>query len=269
MRKPRTNILLLTIIFVIVGLVGQAWLAKEPVSAALVGSDPLPLAVVSPVLPFENALLAVAKLPDDLAGSGIPSAHFPAMPPQQLPDDANVLVTEMCGLQLMSEGADLALNSNQWAAFAKVMLRFQAIQHTYEAKIADLQEIGPGHYRAEIPLYAKAGDKLREEFSTELRAELGEPMACEVMAKLGDRLERRFAGFGVSVQTLDITTNPAGKPNDIQVTRTVSYWNSVDGSDRLTTRREIYFPALEDPTGDSWSALLAKVGVAREENGPG
>ena len=67
----------------------------------------------------------------------------------------------------------------------------------------------------------------------------------------------------------EMPAHPAGKPSDIQVTRTVNYWNSVEGSDRVATRSEIHFPVLEDPTGDSWSALLAKVGETNAEDGPG
>ena len=63
----------------------------------------------------------------------------------------------------------------------------------------------------------------------------------------------------MSVQTLDVTANRGGALDDMEVTRTVTYWNSVEGSDRPTTRREVHFPAIEDPTGDRWSALLAMV----------
>lgn len=111
----------------------------------------------------------------------------------------------------------------------------------------------------EIPVYASAGDLLRENFNAELRTELGDVTATEVMAKLGGKLEAGFAGFGVSAQTLDITAKPDAPLNDLQITRTVTYWNSVDGSDHPAIRREIHFPAYEDPTGDSWSALLAAV----------
>jgi hypothetical protein len=177
----------------------------------------------------------------------------------QLSDDAAALVAEMCDLQLLADGTRLTLNSRQWSALAAVVLRNQAIRQTYEAQIATSTVIAPGQYRVEIPVYASAGDLLRENFNSELRTELGDATAADVLAELGDRLEGRFAGFGVSAQTLDITANPDGAPSDVQVTRTVTYWNSAKGSDRLTTRREIHFPAWEDPTGDSWSALLAMV----------
>jgi len=261
MSKSRTNLLLLTTVFTIVGLVGQAWLAGKSDPAGRDGSDSRPSAA--------PAFLASAKAVEEPAGVPMPAPLFVAMPPQQLSDDATVLVGEMCNLQLMAEGTGLSLESNQWTAFATVVLRFQAIRHTYEAQIARLKEISPGQYQAEIPVYAGVGDELRENFSRELCASLGGPTAREVMAKLGNRLEKRFAGFGVSVQTLDIAAHPAGEPSDIQVTRTVSYWNSAEGSDRVTTRSEIHFPVLEDPTGDSWSALLAKVGEANAEDGPG
>ena len=267
MRKPRANILLLTAILGIAGLIGQAWLAGEKAAAVLAGSDPEPVA--SQAVPSKSTPLALAKAADAPASTQGSATFFPAMPPQQLSDEASALVAEMCDLHLMAQGTDFTLDSRQWAAFAAVVLRFQAIRHTYEALIATTKVIAPGQYRMEIPVYASTGDKLREQFSAELCAELGEPTALAVMAKLGDRLEGRFSGFGVCVQTLDITVGPAGEPSDIQVTRTVRYWDSVAGGDRLTTRREVHFPLVEDPTGDSWSALLAKVGEVSAENGPG
>lgn len=179
--------------------------------------------------------------------------------PVQLSADASALVTEMCNLHLLADAADLSLTSQEWSVFAAVVLRTQAIRQACEARIATSQVIAPGHYRLEIPAYAGVGDALREKFHADLRTELGELKAAEVLAKVGDRLEGRFAGFGVSVQTLEVNASPGGALGDMEVTRTATYWNSVEGSDRLTTRREIYFPALEDPTGDGWSALLAMV----------
>ncbi len=179
--------------------------------------------------------------------------------PHQLSNDAAALVAEMCDLQLLAHQTDLALDSRQWSVFAGVVLRAQAVRQTYEARIATSTVIAPGQYRLEIPVYPNAGDLMREDFNTELRTELGEATAKDVLAKLGDKLEARFAGFGLSAQTLDITAKVDASLTDIQITRTVTYWNSVEGGDHLATRREIHFPAYEDPTGDSWSALLAAV----------
>jgi hypothetical protein len=165
----------------------------------------------------------------------------------------------MCDLQLLAQGTHLTLNSTQWTKFAAVVLRTQAIKQNYEAQIATSKVIAPGQYRLEIPGYAGAGDLLRETFNTALRTELGDVAAGAVLAELGDRLEGRFAGFGVSVQTLDIVGNPSETLSEVQVMRTVTYWNRAEGSERLITRREMHFPAWEDPTGDSWTALLAMV----------
>ena len=267
MRKPRTNILLPTTIFVVVGLIGQAWLARKSDGTMQTGSDPA--SVAAHAMPIRRAPAALAEASYAPGSIRVPADHSPAVTPQQLSDDASVLVVEMCELQLMAQGTDCTLDSRQWAAFAAVVLRYQAIQHTCEALIANLKVVAPGRYQLEIPVYAKTGDELREQFSAALRAELGEPAALEVMTKLGDRLEGCFAGFGVSVQTLDVTASPAGEPSDVQIARTMRYWNSVAGGECLATRREIHFPALEDPTGDSWSALLAKVDAAHPKNGPG
>lgn len=193
------------------------------------------------------------------AGPKIRSKISPATTPHQLSADASALVAEMCDLQLLAHGSNLALDSRQWSAFAGVVLRAQAVRQTYEARIATSTVIAPGQYRVEIPVYADAGDLLRENFNTDLQIELGVTIATDVLAKMGDKLEARFAGFGVSAQTLDITAKPGASLSDLQITRTITYWNSVEGGDHPATRREIHFPAYEDPTGDSWSALLAAV----------
>ena len=59
----------------------------------------------------------------------------------------------------------------------------------------------------------------------------------EVKTKLGSRLEARFAGFGVSAQTLEVVGDPIGAPGAVQVERVARFWNSVDGRERLSTRR--------------------------------
>jgi hypothetical protein len=180
-----------------------------------------------------------------------------------LSDDAGVLVATMCDLQLLAAGTELTLDSGQWSRLAAAVLRAQAVRHTYEARIARLRVIAPGHYRAEIPVYADAGEVLREQFHAELRTELGESVAAEVQAKLGTQLEGRFAGFGLSVQSLDITGDVAGDLRDVQIVRTASYGGDRDG--QVTTRREVHFPMLDDSTGDSWYTLLARVGAAHRQ----
>jgi hypothetical protein len=176
-----------------------------------------------------------------------------------LPADASALVAETSELQLLAQGSNLVLEPHQWEAMAAVTLELQAVRLAYEATIATGTELGAGRYRVEIPVYAAAGDALRARFRAELCGRLGEAEAGEILARLGARLEGRFGGFGVGVQTLDITGNPGGANPDWVLTRTVKFWNSVEGQDRLTTRREIFLPALEDPAGESWGPLLSVI----------
>lgn len=202
---------------------------------------------------------AAPEFPATVTGRIQPAAAASAKVPLELSADDTRLVAEMCDLHLLANGTDLVLTSGQWSALAAVVVRMHAVQRTYEAEIATATRIEPGRYRVEIPMYATAGDTLRENFHAELRAELGPAAAGEVLAKIGGRLEARFAGFGVSAQTLEITAGPDGRTGDVRVTRTVTYWNSVDDADRPITRRETHFPVWEDQTGDSWAALLAVV----------
>ncbi len=264
MRNPRAHILFLTTLLVVGGLMVRVWL---PPAANLAGLNHKTVAVRTVAL--ISAPLAKATASVTPADAPVSADNIAAMHPQQLSAEDNLLVAEMCDLQLMAQGTDLALDSSQWSALAAVVLRTEAVRHAFEAQIATSKVIAPGRYRLEIPAYATAGDVLREQFAVELCAQLGEPVAMDVIAKLGDRLEGRFAGFGVGVQTLDIVAPPGGEPNDVQVMQTATYWNSVEGGDRVTTRREIHFPGLEDPTGDTWGALLAMVNAAGAANGPG
>lgn len=269
MRKPRTNIFLPTTSILVVGLIGLAWLAKGSDVASPVGSDsgeeraaPAVAVAMAPAFSSEDGADTAA-----LAGIPLSVASRPAVPPQMLSDDAGMLVAQMCALHLLADGTDLALDSNQWSAFATVVLRFQAIRHTYEASIATLRIVARGQYRVEVPVYAGVGEELREQFSAELCGAIGEAKAREIMVKLGDRLEGTFAGFGLSEQTIDITTMSAGDPGGLLVTRTARYWNTAENI--AATRGETHLPALEDPTGDNWGALLALVNTAGTMDGPG
>lgn len=179
--------------------------------------------------------------------------------PLQLSEEASALLAATCDLQLMAAGTEFALSAEQWTAFAKVALDVQAIRQTYEAQIATATRVSPGRYRVEIPVYAQTGDALRERFQASLRAALGETAAAAVIGGMGARLEGYFAGFGVSVQTLEIAAGAHGARTDYEVTRTVQYWDSVAGRDELTTRRETHLPAWEDPAGERWGALLARI----------
>jgi hypothetical protein len=171
--------------------------------------------------------------------------------------DQAALTAEAVALQMLARDADLQLSAEQWAAMAAVTLNIQAVRQAFEASIAMASVLEPERSRIEIPAYAAAGDALREKFRAELRIHLGEAVAADVLARLGARLEGHFGGFGVSVQTLDIAGDPRRTRANLEVTRTVTYWNSVEGQDRLTTRKETYFPAQEDPAGENWEPLLS------------
>ena len=196
-----------------------------------------------------------------------PSA--PARPPAALSAEGTALVAEVSALQLLAPEAELDLSARQWSALAEITLQIQAIRQAYEASIATATATEPGRFRVEIPAYAAAGDALRAKFHDALREQLGEANATEILDRLGARLEGHFGGFGVSVQTLDITAASApGVVADYAVTRTVQFWNSIEGQARLTTRRETHFPAQDDPTGETWQPFLALI-TARSGAHPG
>ncbi|ATC62622.1 hypothetical protein CMV30_00795 [Nibricoccus aquaticus] len=150
-------------------------------------------------------------------------------------------------------------------------LTTQAVRHAYEAEIAVAAVSEDGRGRLEIPEYVDAGAALRTEFYAALLKELGESAAMEVVRKLSERLEGRFAGFGAAVQTLDFSAGDvidavSGTEIEGSVTRTVVFWNE---SDATRTRRETIFPQLEDPEGAQWGALLARVEAERSKKNRG
>lgn len=171
--------------------------------------------------------------------------------------DASALIAEQVALQLLARDCDLELSPRQWAALAAATAHLQAVRQAYEASLASVTRRDRGAYRLEIPAYPEAGDALRAQLHAAVREQLGPNTAEEVLARLGSAFEGHFAGFGVSVQTLDFTAAADAQENDYQVTRTLQYWNSVEGGDRLTTRRETHFPGLEDPSGHTWGPFLS------------
>ena len=222
----------------------------------------------NPVVPATTARLApvpASRIVEFLAPTDVSAAKGVA--PVTLAADATTLTAEAIALQLLAENTELELTSRQWMAFAAVTANIQAVRQAYEASIATARVLEPGRYRMEIPVYAAAGDALRERFHAELREQLGEANAAEILARLGARLEGHFAGFGVSVQTLDITGDVRNASADCEVTRTVKFWNSVEGENHLTTRRETHFPAREDPVGESWGPLLSVLSAQMAETG--
>lgn len=171
-------------------------------------------------------------------------------------DEAAVL-SETGELQLLAAGTELVLTSDQWTTLAETTLEAQAVRLAYEATIARRAAGGGDIVRLEIPMYAAAGDAMRSRFEARLGEKLGTDIAAEILVRIGARMEGHFGGFGVAEQTIEVTR---GADRVTEVTRTVKYWNAIDGAARLTSRRETHFPAWEESAGAGWSALLAVAG---------
>lgn len=248
----RSSILLLAVLLGVAAWSGRHWFRVPDVTASENAPKGVALLATDRVVNFET-------IPETDAEPVVVPGKRPAA---ELSPEESVLFTTLCDLHLLAGETELDFTTKQWSRLAEIVVQTQAVRHHYEATIAVATETAPGRYRLEIPAYTAAGDELRRRFLADLEAGLGPEAAAEVTQKLGRQLEGRFAGFGVGTQTLDITGNPALKPADVQVARTARYWNSVDGNDRVTTRREVTFPASEDPTGENWNALLALVSKA-------
>lgn len=258
MSLPRT----LTLSLAALGLLGIAGLGTASFRQADTGA----IRGQSEASQVSAGLATVAR-PDQIV-------HFEAMPaPRSLspqspaaslnPHDAAGLA-EQSALRLLARDADLELTARQWAAFATATAHIQTIRQNFEATLASVKQMPDGRYRMEIPAYATAGDALRTQLTAELVRQLGDETATEILAVLGSRLEGYFGGFGVSVQTLDFAAAASpNSPEDFQVTRTVRYWNAVEGGSELRTRRETHFPGLEDPSGEAWQPFLARLSESR------
>lgn len=174
-------------------------------------------------------------------------------------DDDAAVVGEVAELQMMATGAELTLTPEQWNAFAEVSLETQAVRLNYEAGIATRRTKNSGVVQLDIPMYAAAGDALRQQFEARLAERLGFDTSADILANIGAKLEGHFAGFGVAAQTLEIRGDPSSA--DCEVVRTANYWNAAENSAQLANRRETHLPAWEDPSGSRWGALLALAGT--------
>lgn len=183
----------------------------------------------------------------------------PAGSELELPAAAAAQFAALCELRLLAADTELDLSHREWATLSALVTETQQVRLAYEAEIARTEMLAPGRHRLEIPAYAEAGDELRRRFQAELRATLGDDVAAEVREKFGTKLEALFAGFGVSSQTLDITGDPVRAPAEVTVERTARYWNSVDGGERVTTRREVIWPRAEVPADHGWTVMLALI----------
>jgi hypothetical protein len=193
-----------------------------------------------------------------------------ARPAFSLSADSAAVLTEQIALAALAEQTDLSLSSQQWERFATLTLYHQAVRHAYEAKIAALTPISPGHFRLEVPMYADAGDALRDAFYRELRTTLGDVAAEAIEFKLGTQLEEHFAGFGVAVQTLEFVADATRGGSDYTVKRSIVFWGDLAATERLSRKEETHFPSLEDPTGTQWGpflSLIAPSAAARKARG--
>lgn len=171
------------------------------------------------------------------------------------PDDAS-LVLEQIALRQLAEDSGLVLSDADWTTLAAIVAELQAARQAYEATIATVIARQEQTYRVVVPAYPQAGDQLRTLLEAELGSQLGVETAVTVMEKLGSALERHFAGFGVSAQTLDFSPD-SSEANRFWVQRTATFWDSQVDGEKLVTRREVLLPHVEDPTGLRWAPFLA------------
>jgi len=161
------------------------------------------------------------------------------------------------------EQAGLVLSPAELDAFARVTAEFDEIREAYEVRIAKSGQDKKGLPKLEIPLYANAGDALRNSFYAALRSAMGEELAAKIQEKLGSQLEGRFAGFGTAVQTVHIRSeaSPVGA-TEVAVER-VSRYASQDGAgDRVLTRKETDISSGSDSgEGSRWSGYRSALGL--------
>ncbi len=183
------------------------------------------------------------------------SNRLSPLPAVLSPDQGSVLA-EVVQLQQLAVDAPVVLTPEQWLAFGTVAAHFQTLRHRHEGSIASIGRLGTRGYTLEVPPYPETGAALRAAFESAVKAALGHDAANLTLRALSSALSSHFGGFGVSQQTLEFARNSGDDPTDYHVTRTVTFWQGTATDGRAVTRRETFFPALEDPTGQSWGALL-------------
>lgn len=250
LRNPQQRLILLTILAIAGIALVVTWKGRTAPELAR------PRAAVAEITPDKIVMFEQPEPTTQIAERANQPRLLATMPAEQGAQFSTLIDLQLAAADL---GVDLDLTTKQWQALAAAVVQAQTVRHHYEATIAQTATLAPGHYRVEIPAYASAGDELRRQFLADLERGLGREGTDEVMQKLGRTLEGRFAGFGVGAQTLEITGDPRNLSDEVQVERVAKYWNSVDGADRVSTRREVHLPAVEDPTGESWGALLTLV----------
>lgn len=258
-RKSFQRPLLIIAAFGVVGLLGLAIWSRQGASAA---REAHPAIAMRAPLPADKVV--AFETPETVADAPVAVGSDAARAVEQLPAGEGAQFSTLIELQLAATdmNLDLDLTTKQWQAFAAAVVQAQAVRHNFEATIATATEVAPGRYRIDIPAYAAAGDELRRQFLADLERGLGKDAATEVTQAFAHRFEGSFAGFGVSAQTLEVTGDPKHGSTNVEVSRTVRYWDSADGRERMTTRREVHFPSDEDPSGERWNALLALVSAS-------
>jgi hypothetical protein len=181
----------------------------------------------------------------------------PSAPPVfTLSSESSAQLAEQIELNGLVEQAGLNLSASELKAFADVTALHQAIREAYELEIASIVRTAEGNARIEIPLYSDAGDALRASFYADLRDAVGVSAAMQIEMKVGRQLESRFGGFGVAEQMIDLPSASPDLDKEPVLQRTIVYWNpSAEIDHRLLTRRETYFPRLEDAAGRSLAAV--------------
>lgn len=260
MRNVTSRTIPLMMVLGVVGLLGGAWLtdSSRVESATLPPTAPPARALVAERVVWFESRAASGGDAREAQREELPAGR--SRPAEEMaPGDAGQFAMH-CQLRLLAADTDLDLSHHEWATLSRAVIDAQAVRLAYEAEIARVVRVAPGHWRVEIPSYAEAGDELRRRLWANVHEGLGAAVAQEVRETLGRKLEARFAGFGVSAQTLEISGDPAAAPGDVTVQRTARFWDSIDGSAIMSTRHEVHFPAFEDPAGEQWTPLLALVG---------
>jgi hypothetical protein len=241
----RLPIVLLVVLTVLLG-----GLSRERVPVEL---SALPEASAAP-LTSEAEIAAAAPAAAPGPGEVACALH----PIAQVVGASAALLAEQIALQHLLDDAAVELSPEEWAAVAGVTSHIQAVRQAYEASIAEVTEAEPGRYSLLVPPYPDAGNLLRNHLENQLRELLGPQAGEQLVRQLGPGLERHFAGFGSSVQTVEFQSDGSGS-DDYRVTRTAHYWSASTPGLSPQRRREVYFPAIEDPDGHQWGPFLSRV----------
>jgi len=108
-------------------------------------------------------------------------------------------------IQYLAEEKKFEITNDELARAQEAYSAIIKARRKLEESLAQVERIEPSHVKIVIPAYAAEGQKLRQQFGSELESILGPNRANTFLAKIEVALDRANFGWGMEDQVLDVT----------------------------------------------------------------